>query len=246
MELTLVTWNIHSGVGTDGVFSLERIASVLREIAPDVIALQEVGDFRDKTARADHAEHLARLLDRNLAFGPNLTRGARPYGNALLTRFPIRHHRNDDLSYKRAEPRGALRCDLEIAPGELLHVVSVHLGLGPRERKAQEKLLLETELLRGPARDPVVLCGDWNYLGTGRVASFAARGLDDAALSLGSAQRTCPSPLPVFRFDRVFTNALVTPLAVRVHETRASDHLPLVFRFAAQAAARATSSASSR
>lgn len=245
MELTLVTWNIHSGVGVDGRFDLGRIAAVLGQVNADVIALQEVGDYRNKTELEPHPEHLAATLGLGLAYGPNVVRQGRRYGNAVLTRFPIRHRRNDDLSYKTREPRGALRCDLEVAPGELLHVVCVHLGLGPGERKAQEQRLLGTDLLTDRAREtPVVLCGDWNYLGTGPVASLAARGLHDAALTLGTRSKTCPSPLPVFRFDRVFTDARIRPLEVSVHRSalsaRASDHLPLVFRFATHSAGRMT------
>ena len=43
MELTLVSYNIHSGIGTDGRFDLHRVAEVLSEIDADIIALQEVG-----------------------------------------------------------------------------------------------------------------------------------------------------------------------------------------------------------
>ena len=38
----LATYNIHRGIGGDGRFAPERIAAVLQEINPDVIALQEV------------------------------------------------------------------------------------------------------------------------------------------------------------------------------------------------------------
>ena len=60
MELTLVSYNIHSGIGTDGRFDLHRVGEVLREIDADIIALQEVGDFRGKTSREDQPEHLAK------------------------------------------------------------------------------------------------------------------------------------------------------------------------------------------
>jgi endonuclease/exonuclease/phosphatase family metal-dependent hydrolase len=42
MHLTLVTYNIHACIGTDGRFEPARIASVLREMDADVVALQEV------------------------------------------------------------------------------------------------------------------------------------------------------------------------------------------------------------
>ena len=42
MELTLVSYNIHSGIGTDGRFDLQRVAGVLSEIDADIVALQEL------------------------------------------------------------------------------------------------------------------------------------------------------------------------------------------------------------
>jgi endonuclease/exonuclease/phosphatase family metal-dependent hydrolase len=52
--LTVASYNIHSAVGTDGKFSPQRIAWVLREIDADVIALQEVplGDSKRENVLA--------------------------------------------------------------------------------------------------------------------------------------------------------------------------------------------------
>ena len=75
--LKLVSYNIHSGIGTDGRFDLHRVEEVLREVDADLIALQEVGDYRGVTPRDDHPEHLAKQLGLHLAFGPNVERGGR-------------------------------------------------------------------------------------------------------------------------------------------------------------------------
>ena len=56
MELTIASYNIHSGIGVDGAFDLSRVGEVLREMNADIIALQEVGDFRGKTSREDQPE----------------------------------------------------------------------------------------------------------------------------------------------------------------------------------------------
>ena len=39
----ILTYNIHSGVGTDGVYDLERVAGVIRRASADIACLQEVG-----------------------------------------------------------------------------------------------------------------------------------------------------------------------------------------------------------
>lgn len=241
MELTIASYNIHSGIGTDGRFDLERIGLVLQEINADVIALQEVGDFRHKTSAEQHPELLAHMLGLHMAFGPNVVRNGRRYGNAILSRLPILKSKNYDLSVRRREPRGALRCDLDLGEGKPLHVFALHLGLGVGERRAQEGLLLSSDILRDAVRaDPVILCGDFNYWGGGHVPSMVLKALHDTALMLGSAKNTYHSKVPFFRLDRIFVDEQVRPLWVHPHRTElsiaASDHLPLVMRFEAPVA----------
>ena len=236
MELTLVSYNIHSGVGTDGQFDLDRVGEVLREVDADIIALQEVGDYRGVTPREDQPEHLARRLGLHMAFGPNVVRNGRRYGNAILTRLPILKSRNYDLSVGRHEPRGALRCDLDLGEGRALHVFCLHLGLSIRERRRQEALLLSSDILRDAVRaDPVVVCGDFNYLGPGAVRGLVRQAIHDVALELRHRVRTYPSRMPLLRLDRIYVDAGVKPLALQSHRTPlaalASDHLPLVMRF---------------
>ncbi|WP_224367185.1 endonuclease/exonuclease/phosphatase family protein [Hyalangium versicolor] len=238
MELTLVSYNIHSGIGIDGRFDLHRVGEVLREINADIIALQEVGDFRGKTSREDQPEHLADLLGLHMAFGPNVVRQGRRYGNAVLTRLPILKSKNYDLSVENREPRGALRCDLDLGGGRQMHVFCLHLGLSLGERRRQEGLLLSSDILRDAVRkDPVVVCGDFNYWWNRPVPALVRRAIHDAALELQSPARTYPTRLPLLRLDRIFVDAGVRPLAIRPHRsllsTVASDHLPLVMRFEA-------------
>ncbi len=244
MELTLVSYNIHSGIGTDGRFDLGRVGAVLREVGADIIAMQEVGDFRGVTPREDQPEHLAEMLGMHMAFGPNVVRNGRRYGNAILTRLPILKSKNYDLSVGRREPRGALRCDLDLGGGKQLHVFCLHLGLSLGERRRQEALLLSSDILRDAARkDPLVVCGDFNYWGNGSVPSLVRQAIHDAALELGTPARTYPTRLPMMRLDRIYVDAGVRPVSIHPHRTElsrvASDHLPLVLRFEAPIAAEA-------
>jgi endonuclease/exonuclease/phosphatase family metal-dependent hydrolase len=84
-------------------------------------------------------------------------------------------------------------------------------------------------------KDPVVVCGDFNYWGNGAVPSLVRRAIHDAALELGTPARTYPSRLPLLRLDRIYVDVTVKPLEVHPHRTPlaavASDHLPLVMRF---------------
>src|SRR5581483_5450148 len=127
MALTFATWNIHSAVGTDGRFSLERVASVLRELDADVIALQEVCDFRGRTPCTEHATRLGEALGLAVAFAPTVERAGRRYGDALLARRRFVETKTVDLSVAPWEPRAALIARLEGAGP--LAVACIHLGL---------------------------------------------------------------------------------------------------------------------
>jgi endonuclease/exonuclease/phosphatase family metal-dependent hydrolase len=158
-----------------------------------------------------------------------------------LTRLPITRSKNYDLSVHAREPRGALRCDLDLGDEGLLHVFCLHLGLRVAERRQQEGLLLSADILRDAVRkDPVVVCGDFNYWGMGRLPALVRMALADAGAPAKSRARTYPSAWPLFRLDRIFVDAGVTPLWIRTHRTllsrAASDHLPLVMRFLAPTA----------
>lgn len=239
MELTLVSYNVHSGIGPDGRFDLTRVGTVLREIDPDVVALQEVGDFRGRTGHEEHPELLAQMLGLHMVYGPTVVQEGRRYGNAILSRMPILRSRNYDLTVPRREPRGALRCDLDLGDGQQLHVFCLHLGVRARERRAQEALLLGADIIRDAVRaDPVVVCGDFNYWRNGAVPPLVRRALHDSAHLLKAHRiRTYHSRFPFIRLDRVYVDAGVRPLHLHAHRSAlavtASDHLPLVLRMEA-------------
>jgi endonuclease/exonuclease/phosphatase family metal-dependent hydrolase len=238
VELTLASYNIHSGIGTDGRFDLARVGQVLAEIQADVIALQEVGDFRGVTSREDHPDHLAQLLGMHMAYGPNVVQNGRRYGNAILSRLPILKSKNYDLSVSGKEPRGALRCDIQLIGGRILHVFCVHLGLSVSERRRQEALLLSSDILRDAVRpDPVIVCGDFNYWRGGPVPGLMRKAIHDVAHLLHQPSRTYHSRFPFIRLDRMYVDSNVKPLDLHAHRTGlskiASDHLPLVLRFEA-------------
>jgi len=59
--IKVMTWNIHGGMGPDGLHDLDRMITLVRQVDPDVLALQEV-DAR----RQSGAEHPLSLLKRVL------------------------------------------------------------------------------------------------------------------------------------------------------------------------------------
>jgi endonuclease/exonuclease/phosphatase family metal-dependent hydrolase len=183
---------------------------------------------------ADHATWLGRRLGWFAAYGPNLVLAGRPYGNAILSRFPISHAQNYDLSVPDREPRGCLRADIALPDGRSLHLFDLHLGLSGGERRRQAAMLLSADLLRDTALTaPLVVCGDFNLWSPlpGPILRLLRTTLRDAALEAGARRATYPSALPFLRLDRAYVDDGVSVLGsgvVNDPRTRAaSDHLPL-------------------
>ena len=231
-----MTWNIHGGWGRDGRCDPGRIAALLSDMKCDVAALQEVGDVSRAEGGevADQASWLGRRLGWFVAWGPNLILRGRPYGNAILSRYPISRARNYDLSVPHREPRGCLRADVSLPDGASVHVFDLHLGLSGGERRKQAAMLFSADLLRDTAlAAPLVLCGDFNMWSPlpGPIFRLLRTALFDAAVVAGSPRATYPSALPLLRLDRAYVDAglLVQSCGV-VNDPRtraASDHLPL-------------------
>jgi endonuclease/exonuclease/phosphatase family metal-dependent hydrolase len=165
-----MTYNIHHGRGTDGKYDLSRIAHVIESAGPDIVALQEIEQFRARTHRDDQPQILAELLGMNACFARVRTQCLQDshhhaaYGNAILTRFPILAEEHFSISYNSTlEPRGCLHATVDVGVGPL-HVFCVHLGLRYRERHYQMERLLSEDIVHSPkfGKGPKVLMGDFN------------------------------------------------------------------------------------
>ena len=228
-----MSWNIHGLRGHDGRYDPERVALVIEESRADVAGLQEVGALSGPGELLDPGGTLARLTGLAHAFGLTELRGGYPYGNCILSRFPISAARSYDLSVPRREKRGCLRADLDLGPFAL-HVFNCHLGLDASERRRQAAQLLSADILRDAALAyPLVLVGDFNaWSSRSAVPRWIRRQLSDAAVVAGATRATFPAVFPLFRLDRAYVGPAVRVLSCRVHDSRlarqSSDHLPLL------------------
>lgn len=234
----LLTYNVHGCVGTDGRHSPRRIARAIAECDPDIVALQELDAGRQRSGRRDQGREIAELLGMIYEFHPSFCFDEEQYGNAVLSRFPLRRVRAGALPQRKpqlAEPRGALWVEIEV-DGQMLQVMTTHLGLNGAERLRQVEALIGPEWLGSPNfREPVILCGDLNAGPKSKVYRRLAACLRDATGGKGRHKATFPSRWPVVRIDHVFASDGVRLISTEVVRTTtagtASDHLPLVVEF---------------
>jgi len=225
-QLRLATWNIHMGIGMDGRRDLARTATVIRDISPDLIGLQEVDNCHSKSG--SDLEKLAAWTGLEVVAGPTMQRSSGDYGNALLTRLPVADVERYDLSVKQREPRGLLIAHLDWQE-ERLQVAVTHLGLRSGERREQVRRLVEC--LSTPDRAPLILMGDFNeWFVWGRPRRWLERRFHQLR-----SPATFPSRRPVFGLDHILADPPERLGDRQVFKSElariASDHLPLMATF---------------
>ncbi|SMF92590.1 Metal-dependent hydrolase, endonuclease/exonuclease/phosphatase family [Paenibacillus uliginis N3/975] len=229
---TVMSYNIHHGVGIDGELSLNRIADVIRDSGAEIVGLQEVDRFYGaRSDFKDQAKELASLLGYHYAYGANLDLESgegqtnnRQYGTAILSKYPILHSENILLSSFGKEQRGVLHAVVNVR-GIHVDVYNTHLGLDVPSRMAQIQEIID---LASASNGPALLTGDFNaepdseeiqlLLDNGLfVNSF--QGIDDAY--------TFPVFNPSEIIDYILTSPAVQHANQRVIHAEASDHLPI-------------------
>lgn len=226
--LRVMTFNIKSGL-----YGLEKVAQVIQEAKPDVVALQEVDIGAMRSGQVDQPAQLAAatgLLNRTYFQATTKSHGA--YGVALLSRFPL----EAPSQYRLPAPHG-------LEPRTLGHAV-VRMG-------DQEVSLYVTHLTQMPFRDgtraaqteiisrilaadsrPKLLMGDFNDFADGTAMACLRNELQDVFAAVGTGpQGTLPLPLPFrpeWRIDYIFACKSFVPRTSRVIRVKASDHFPVV------------------
>jgi endonuclease/exonuclease/phosphatase family metal-dependent hydrolase len=229
-----MTFNIHHGEGMDGRVDLARVAALVRDAAADIVFLQEVDRGVERTARRDLPAELESLTGMACVFSNNYAFQGGEYGNAILTRFPIRRWTNTHLAMLgTGEPRGVLQVVVD-AGGHDLVLLGTHLDHRPDDAERLASVAQVRELLAQYGTMPVLFGGDFNATPESRTWTALSASFDDTWAAVGQGSGfTIPSRAPDSRIDYLWVSkgASVRPLRAWVPVSDASDHLPLVAEF---------------
>ncbi len=161
--LRVVTYNIHHGEARDRKFDYERLASTIARLKPDVVALQEVDNQTKRADGIDQAAELGKRLKMNHVFGNALYYAGGQYGEAVLSRFPLKDAKAHHLPYAFGnEPRTALEVTVQPDNG-LPQFVLVGTHLCHQSGATRVGQAQELDALFAKRKDyPVILAGDLN------------------------------------------------------------------------------------
>lgn len=227
MSLTIASYNIHKGVGSDGRCQPQRILDVLDEIGADVAVLQEADTRFGVRTSVLPADQLQARGWTAAPLGPQ-PRAIGWHGNAVLMRGDVQLTHSAPITLPVLEPRGAVLADVTHG-NMMLRLVGAHLDLSGFWRARQTRAMVAA-VARAPGNPPELVMGDFNeWRGQGAALGELARHWRE--IRLGAS---FPARLPVGRLDRAFAHAALNVADAGVHSTAlarvASDHLPIWVR----------------
>ena len=249
--LKIATYNIHKGLSHfNQRVVLHELRERLRELNADIVFLQEVqGRHAYHTERYQNYPHgaqhefIAEKIWPHTVYGKNSIYEAGHHGNAILSRFPILHSFNTDVSAHRFESRGLLHCEIELpalkglaeknlAAQKSVHCLCVHFGLFAKGRRTQTSALIDYVRKEIPPDAPLIIAGDFNDWRNQMSKILSGElGIHDVFdMAGGKPARSFPSRLPVFRLDRIYVrqfNVLHSNVHIGGNWQRLSDHAAL-------------------
>lgn len=236
--LRVMTYNVHSCTGSDGRISTYRVADVIASFEPDIVAIQELDSGLARTNHEHQAAEIARHLNMDFHFHPSIEVQEGEYGNAILSRYPLRLVQAGPLPspwwFRPLERRGAIWAAVDLG-GREVQIINTHFGHNLRERLLQAETLLGAGwAAHSSCASPLVVCGDFNTLPISSVYRRIRKFLQDAQISIKGKKpmSTYPSRFPLARIDHIFTGAGVEVMDTKVPRSKltclASDHLPLI------------------
>jgi endonuclease/exonuclease/phosphatase family metal-dependent hydrolase len=219
-RLTVTSYNIHSCEGLDLRVRCDRIAAILNRTHADIIGLQEV--------RAGQAEEIARVLGFHVVFARADHVGGYEFGNAILSRLPIRRSDVYPLGVPHHEQRVCLHAEIAWPDdASAIHVFSAHLGQNEKERRQQAERLASKSILENPSfrNAPRVLLGDFNEKSRNGIVNQTLASFQCAT------GRSWTAFFPIVYLDRVYISGDLKFHDFHIYKTGialiASDHAPI-------------------
>jgi endonuclease/exonuclease/phosphatase family metal-dependent hydrolase len=212
--LHVATFNIHKGFSQfNRRMMVHELRECLRNLNPDILFLQEVqglhlGHVKNLEAWPDEPQHefLAEDVWTDSAYGRNMIYDHGHHGNAILSRFPILHTYNQNVTHLQFERRGLLHCRIELPDGCPVHCVCVHLSLFGYSRRKQMAALADYLDQTIAPEAPLIIAGDFNDWSNRAAYHLALRqGLSEVFThGDGNPVRSFPAARPMFRLDRIY------------------------------------------
>lgn len=234
--LKVMTYNIHIANPPSrgpGFVDINAIANVIKKEKPDLVALQEVDRFTERSGKElDQAKALAEQTGMHYFFAKALNRSGGEYGVAILSKQPIlssQLHSLPGADGMEAELRTIGIVEITLVTGEKVIFGSTHLDhLSDNSRRVQVREIIS--FLQPYNETPIILGGDFNMPPNNEIWNTLNTTFDRGC-------STCPGTFPATNAKTTIDYLLLNKKAsaqftvkeyYTIQENYASDHLPVV------------------
>ncbi|GHV51397.1 hypothetical protein FACS1894181_13170 [Bacteroidia bacterium] len=217
--LRIMCYNVHNFVGMDGLRDYQRIADVINEAAPDVVAIQEADSAAQRSGGAYTLKELAGRTSMIPTYAPAIDFQGGKYGVGILSKEKPLSVRQTPL------PGREERRTLLLVEFETYVLACTHFSLNAEDRLASVALI--NEAVKGITK-PLFLAGDMNSV-PDSPPQVALRQTFNILNDI--TQNTIPVVNPSKCIDYIYQyrNGKDCSVLKRqvIPEEMASDHLPL-------------------
>ncbi len=225
-ELKIFNYNIHQGLDTWSVPSIQAIADTIEDSGADLVSLQEVNRGWNLSGGTDTVAYLRwRFPGYYIIYGPM---NGDLWGNVIMSRYPVKEWGTGHYTQGKSDfPRGFMWTGISTGAGDLLFVTthfSAYAGYD-EDRISQSRELLDF----WNKRSRTLIAGDFNARpGDEAIKRLLNGGLKDipAGHGLGDAF-TYSAAHPYQRIDYIFGSSDINSFSSQIPRTTNSDHLPV-------------------
>ena len=202
------------------------MARAIIDCGADVVGLNEMrdrGDAEDYTAQTAELSRLTGLEHYYFAKAIDV-RGANPYGNAILSRYPLVSAETipvPDPAERKYSGYYESRCLLKARLEGGITVLVIHMGLNPDEQENAVATVIENL-----ENEKCILMGDFNMTPDCELLAPIRARMKDASEAFPKPLLSFPSDTPKVKIDYIFLSPDVELVAADIPEIVASDHRP--------------------
>ena len=225
MKLKVVSFNIqHAKNYITKVIDYDKLVNTIKEMDPDVIALNEVFGVGYDDEEKSQAQIIAEKLGYNYFFGKATKIKGMEYGNAILSKHPIEepytkiiHSPLIKMGSKYYETRNII-----VATIKGITFLVTHVGLNDDEQKKAYN-----KIIRSIKKEKCILMGDLNMNFDNPLVKSIGTYLKDTTSLLRNNKYTYPSDNPKEKLDYIFVSKDIKVESSKVGNYVVSDHKPI-------------------
>lgn len=200
--IKVLSFNILHGATTNGDFDLDKIAQVIKDADPDLVALQEVDYKTNRAKKYDLATELGWRTKMAPLFARAMSFDGGEYGEGILSKTSFVQTRNVALPFTPGnEPRSAAAITTILSGGDTISFIGTHLDhlRNEKDRISQAKKINE---VFSKNKYPSILAGDLNAVpGSNTMNIFEEIWM--GSYDKKNPQPTIPSDGPTKKIDYV-------------------------------------------